>query len=96
MIHSKYMSQYYVIPSHLFGDLVTLEMTDDSASCSELDLVLSRLGWQGHLVEVIKVGVAHGSLCRDSLGWVVHLARSYSKGVCETLQPMRYKYYGYV
>ena len=55
-------------------------MTDDSASCSELDLVLSRLGRQGHLVEVVKVGVAHGSLCRDSLGWVIHLATSYSKG----------------
>merc|ERR1719180_257781 len=52
--------------------LVTLEMTEKGGSCSELDLVLSRLCWQGHLVKVIKVGVAHGPLCRDSLRWVIH------------------------
>ena len=52
---------------------MALEMMDNSAS--ELDLVLARLGWQGHLVKVVKVGVTHRPLCRDSLCWVVHLAR---------------------
>ena len=33
-----------------------------SYSCSKLDLVLSRLGGQGGLVQVVKVGVVHGSL----------------------------------
>ena len=46
-----------------------------SYSCSKLDLVLSRLGGQGGLVQVVKVGVVHGSLGRDSLGWVIHLER---------------------
>ena len=49
-------------------------MTEKSTSVSELDLVLARLGWQGHLVQVVKVGVAHGPLRRDSLCWIIHLA----------------------
>ena len=44
-----------------------------SCSCSKLDLVLSRLGGQGGLVQIVEVGVVHGSLRRDSLGWVIHL-----------------------
>ena len=48
-----------------------------SCSCSKLDLVLSRLGGQGGLVQVVEVGVVHGSLGRDSLGWVIHLERRY-------------------
>ena len=47
-------------------------MTENSAS--ELDLVLARLSWQGHLVEVVEVGMAHGPLRRDSLCWIIHLA----------------------
>ena len=46
-----------------------------SYSCSKLDLVLSRLGRQGGLVQVVEIGVVHGSLGRDSLGWVIHLER---------------------
>ena len=46
-----------------------------SCSCSKLDLVLSRLGGQGGLVQVVEVGVVHGSLGGDSLGWVIHLER---------------------
>ena len=46
-----------------------------SCSCSKLDLVLSRLGGQRGLVQIVEVGVVHGSLCRDSLGWVIHLER---------------------
>ena len=46
-----------------------------SCSCSKLDLVLSRLGGQGGLVQVVKVGMVHGSLGGDSLGWVIHLER---------------------
>ena len=37
-------------------------MTENSTRASKLDLVLAGLGWQGHLVEVVKVGVAHRSL----------------------------------
>ena len=46
-----------------------------NCSCSELDLVLSGLSRQGGLVQVVKVGVVHGSLGRDPLGWVIHLER---------------------
>ena len=46
-----------------------------SCGCSKLDLILSRLGGQGGLVQVVEVGVVHGSLGRDSLGWVIHLER---------------------
>ena len=41
---------------------------------SELDLILARLGGQGHLVQVVEVRVAHGPLGRDPLSWVIHLA----------------------
>ena len=46
-----------------------------NCSCSELDLVLSGLSRQGGLVQVVEVGVVHGSLGGDSLGWVIHLER---------------------
>ena len=67
MIHS-----WYKKPP--LGELVAREMTEKSTSVSELDLVLARLSWQGHLVEVVEVGMAHGPLRRDSLCWIIHLA----------------------
>ena len=42
-----------------------------SCSCSKLDLVLSRLGGQGGLIKVIKVGVEDRLLSGDPLGRIV-------------------------
>ena len=62
--------------NHKIGDTAdAMYHATVSYSCSKLNLVLSRLGGQGGLIQVVEVGVVHGSLGRDSLGWVIHLER---------------------